>query len=68
MPEPIDPALEAIAARSEIPLDRLRALMERLKAGESVTPDDLSLVISTLGAQRNLLEALVALTRRNEHP
>lgn len=68
MPKQIDPALEAIAARNEIPLERLRALMERLKAGESVTPDDLALVISALGAQRNLLQALVALTRRQEQP
>lgn len=68
MSDELDPALRQIAQGSEIPMERLRDLMSRLEAGESVTPADLSLVISALGAQRNLLQTLVALTNRREQP
>lgn len=68
MSDPLDPALREIVEQSEIPLERLRELMGRLQAGNSVTPADLSLVISALGTQRDLLQALVALTQRRERP
>ncbi len=68
MSDPLDPELRALAQQSEIPLERLRDLMARLEAGDSVTPADLTVVISALGAQRNLLQALVALTNRRDRP
>ncbi|GMU56214.1 MAG: hypothetical protein AMXMBFR33_53600 [Candidatus Xenobia bacterium] len=68
MPDDLDPALTELSQQAEIPVEHLRELLTRLKAGGEATPDDLALVISALGAQRNLLQTLVALTHRRNSP
>lgn len=68
MQDDLDPALRELSEQAEIPVERLRELLTRLKAGGEATPDDLAMVISALGAQRNLLETLVALTHRRNSP